>query len=123
MANTRGGVDFEVIAFQPQLVENTVNTFVDNLIQAITVVSGVMLVTLGLRTGLIVASLIPVTVATTIGAMYWLGIGLDQVSLAALMIALGMLVDNSIVMAESIMGENTKRRTPPTKQLSTQQQN
>lgn len=106
------GVDFEVIAFQPQLVENTVNTFVDNLIQAITVVSGVMLVTLGLRTGLIVASLIPVTVATTIGAMYWLGIGLDQVSLAALMIALGMLVDNSIVMAESIMGRIQKGERP-----------
>ncbi|MGF1684867.1 efflux RND transporter permease subunit [Photobacterium minamisatsumaniensis] len=97
------GVDFETVAYQPELVENTVNNFVDNLLQAIAVVSGVMLITLGLRTGLIVASLIPVTIAATISIMYWLGIGLDQVSLAALMIALGMLVDNSIVMAESIM--------------------
>ncbi|MGF1703550.1 efflux RND transporter permease subunit [Photobacterium makurazakiensis] len=97
------GVDFETVAYQPKLVENTVNSFVDNLLQAIAVVSGVMLITLGLRTGLIVASLIPVTIAATIGIMYWLGIGLDQVSLAALMIALGMLVDNSIVIAESIM--------------------
>ncbi|MGF1737811.1 efflux RND transporter permease subunit [Photobacterium satsumensis] len=97
------GVDFETIAYQPELVKNTVDSFVSNLFQAIAVVSGVMLVTLGLRTGLIVASLIPVTIAATIGIMYWLQIGLDQVSLAALMIALGMLVDNSIVMAESIM--------------------
>ena len=97
------GVNFEIIAYQPELVENTVDSFVSNLFQAIAVVSGVMLVTLGLRTGLIVASLIPVTIAATIGIMYWLNIGLDQVSLAALMIALGMLVDNSIVMAESIM--------------------
>ncbi|PSW21417.1 AcrB/AcrD/AcrF family protein [Photobacterium sanctipauli] len=97
------GVDFEIIAYQPERVENTVDSFVNNLLQAIAVVSGVMLITLGLRTGLIVASLIPVTIAATIAIMYWLGIGLDQVSLAALMIALGMLVDNSIVMAESIM--------------------
>jgi len=97
------GVDFEVIAFQPDLVSNTVDNFMSNLLQAVVVVSAVMLVTLGYRTGLIVASLIPVTIAATVAIMFWAGIGLDQVSLAALMIALGMLVDNSIVMAESIM--------------------
>ncbi|MGF1826818.1 efflux RND transporter permease subunit [Vibrio splendidus] len=97
------GVDFEVIAFQPELVANTVDNFMSNLLQAVVVVSAVMLVTLGYRTGLIVASLIPVTIAATVAIMFWVGIGLDQVSLAALMIALGMLVDNSIVMAESIM--------------------
>ncbi|MET2949303.1 efflux RND transporter permease subunit [Vibrio owensii] len=97
------GVNFEVIAFQPDLVSNTVDNFISNLLQAVIVVSAVMLITLGYRTGLIVASLIPITVAATVAIMYWAGIGLDQVSLAALMIALGMLVDNSIVMAESIM--------------------
>jgi len=97
------GVNFEIIAFQPDIVESTVSNFVSNLGQAIFVVSLVMLITLGYRTGLIVASLIPVTIAATLGLMYVAGIGLDQVSLAALMIALGMLVDNSIVMAESIM--------------------
>lgn len=97
------GLSFEIVAFQPELVEKTVNTFIDNLLQAILVVSAVMLLTLGFRTGMIVASLIPVTIATSIAIMYNLDIGLDQVSLAALMIALGMLVDNSIVMAESIM--------------------
>lgn len=97
------GVDFEVISFQPTLVANTVDNFMSNLLQAVVVVSAVMLITLGYRTGMIVASLIPVTIATTVAIMYWVGIGLDQVSLAALMIALGMLVDNSIVMAESIM--------------------
>lgn len=97
------GVSFDIVAFQPELVSKTVNSFIDNLLQAITVVSAVMLLTLGFRTGLIVASLIPVTIACSVAVMYKLSIGLDQVSLAALMIALGMLVDNSIVMAESIM--------------------
>lgn len=97
------GVSFNKVAFQPELVEKTVSSFMSNLLQAIAVVSAVMLLTLGFRTGLVVASLIPVTIATSIAVMYSLGIGLDQVSLAALMIALGMLVDNSIVMAESIL--------------------
>lgn len=97
------GVSFNKVAFQPELVEKTVSSFMSNLLQAIVVVSAVMLLTLGLRTGLVVASLIPVTIAASIAVMYLLGIGLDQVSLAALMIALGMLVDNSIVMAESIL--------------------
>ena len=97
------GITFNKVAFQPELVEKTVSSFMSNLLQAIGVVSAVMLLTLGVRTGLVVASLIPVTVATSVAVMYSLGIGLDQVSLAALMIALGMLVDNSIVMAESIL--------------------
>ncbi len=107
------GVTFDIVAFQPELVEKTVSTFIDNLLQAILVVSVVMLLTLGLRTGLIVASLIPVTIATSLAIMYNLGIGLDQVSLAALMIALGMLVDNSIVMAESIMTRMEENETAP----------
>ncbi|WP_019613135.1 efflux RND transporter permease subunit [Psychromonas ossibalaenae] len=97
------GVDFEVISFQPKLVADTVDSFMSNLLQAVIVVSAVMLITLGYRTGMIVSSLIPVTIAATVAIMYWAGIGLDQVSLAALMIALGMLVDNSIVMSEGIM--------------------
>ena len=57
-----------------------------------------MLLTLGLKTGLIVSALIPVTMFLTMIAMSALSIGLDQISLAALIIALGMLVDNGIVM-------------------------
>lgn len=105
------GVTFNLVAFQPELVKKTISSFMSNLLQAIVVVSAVMLLTLGLRTGLVVASLIPVTIATSIAVMYLLGIGLDQVSLAALMIALGMLVDNSIVMAESILTRMEQGKT------------
>jgi multidrug efflux pump subunit AcrB len=97
------GYTFEIVAFQPYLVTQTINSFVSNLFQAIAVVSVTMLLTLGLRTGMVVATLIPVTILGTLAAMSMFDIGLDQVSLAALMISLGMLVDNSIVMAESIV--------------------
>ena len=70
-----------------------------------------MLLTLGLRTGLVVSSLIPITMFLTMIVMSALSIGLDQISLAALIIALGMLVDNGIVMSESIMVSMEKGRS------------
>ena len=97
------GVEFDVVAFQPEVVARKVQEFVVNLGQAITIVLLVMLLFLGLRTGLVVASLVPMAMVMALFVMGSLDIGLDQMSLAALIIALGMLVDNAIVMAESIM--------------------
>ena len=97
------GVDFELLSFLPQEVEDKVNDFVSNLIQAVLVVTVVMLFSLGLRTGLIVASLIPMSMVFGILVMSFFNISIDQISLAALIIALGMLVDNGIVMSENIM--------------------
>ena len=97
------GIEFKLVNFSPQEVEDKVKGFVANLMQAIGVVSLVMLATLGLRTGLVVSSLIPITMLLSIIVMSSLNIGLDQISLAALIIALGMLVDNGIVMSENIM--------------------
>jgi multidrug efflux pump subunit AcrB len=97
------GIDFDLIAFQPLKVEQKVDAFIGNLIQAISIVLLVMLITLGVRTGLVVATLIPVTMVLSFLLMSAFKIGLDQISLAALIIALGMLVDNAIVMSESIM--------------------
>ncbi len=97
------GVDFDVLAFQPSVVERKIRDFVVNLGQAVGIVLAVMLLFLGLRTGLAVASLVPMAMIMSLLVMSWLGIGLDQMSLAALIIALGMLVDNAIVMAESIL--------------------
>lgn len=96
---------FEIVraAFQDEVVDDSVKNFLGNLYQAVGVVLLVMLVFLGLRTGLIVASLIPMAIVTTILLMSQSGLGLNQVSLASLIIALGMLVDNAIVVSESIM--------------------
>lgn len=96
------GVEFARIVNVPSKVQGTIDDFVGNLMQAVGVVLVVMLVFLGLRTGLVIVTLIPATMMLTITLMGAFDIGLDQVSLAALIIALGMLVDNAIVMAEAI---------------------
>jgi multidrug efflux pump subunit AcrB len=106
------GVDFEVLNFQPRTVDGKVRDFVVNLLQAVGIVMLVMLLMLGLRTGLVVASLIPTTMILSFLVMSILGIGLDQMSLASLIIALGMLVDNAIVMSESIMVRMAAGRPP-----------
>ena len=97
------GIDFELAAFQPDIVQRKVDEFVGNVTQAIGIVMLVMLTMLGLRTGLVVASLIPSAMLMALFVMSTMDIGLNQMSLASLIIALGMLVDNAIVMSESIM--------------------
>ena len=97
------GIEFEEIAFEGDVVLDKVNSFMMSLFQAIAIVSLVMLIFLGLRTGFIVASLVPGAILSSMFIMDVFSIGIDQVSLAALMISLGMLVDNAIVMSENIM--------------------
>ena len=106
------GIDFNIIHFSPSEVNDKVNDFVSNLVQSVLVVAAVMLISLGPRTGLIVATLIPVSMLAAMLVMSFFNIGLDQISLAALIIALGMLVDNGIVMAESIMVQMTDGKKP-----------
>ena len=108
------GVEFAPVAFQPIHVQKKVNDFVGSLLQAVGIVFIIMLIFLGMRTGLVVASLIPMAMITSILIMPFFNVGLDQMSLAALIIALGMLVDNAIVMSESIMVQMADG-TPPVK--------
>jgi len=97
------GLEFDLISFQPDIVEKKVDDFVVNLLQAVAIVIVVMLISLGFRTGMVVSTLIPMTVITSLLVMDYLSIGLDQMSLSALIIALGLLVDNAIVMSESVL--------------------
>ena len=97
------GIEFDFSAFQAGAVERKVDDFVGNLTQAIVIVLLVMLVSLGLRTGLVVATLIPMAIITAFFFMPIFDVGINQMSLAALIISLGLLVDNAIVMSESIM--------------------
>ena len=97
------GIDFDFVQFQAGEVEKKVDDFIGNLLQAVGIVMLVMLVSLGLRTGLIVASLIPMAIVMSFIFMSLFGVGINSMSLAALIIALGLLVDNAIVTSESIM--------------------
>ncbi len=106
------GVEFELVSFSPAEVDRKVDEFVRNLAQAVTVVTVVMLLTLGLRTGLVVAVLIPSTMMLALVVMDGFKIGLDQISLAALMISLGMLVDNGIVISENFLVRRNNGESP-----------
>jgi multidrug efflux pump subunit AcrB len=97
------GITAKRIASQDNAVSKSVSDFISNLIQSVVIVLAVMLIFLGLRTGIVVASLIPTAIMMSLFLMGVFNIGLNQVSLAALIMALGMLVDNAIVMAESMM--------------------
>ena len=97
------GIKIEKVFDEPKIVEDIVGNFVNNLLQAMGLVILIMLFSLGFRTGLIVAVLIPMSVLASFIVMKIFDIWLDQVSLAALIISLGLLVDSAIVMTESIM--------------------
>ena len=97
------GVAFDILAFQPEVVDRAVSNFVNSILQAVGIVLACMLLFLGLRTGLVVATLVPMAMLATLMLMQYLGIGLDKMSLVSLIIALGLLVDNAIVMSESIL--------------------
>ncbi|PCH71155.1 MAG: multidrug transporter [Bacteroidales bacterium] len=97
------GLEIQRLSSLDTFVDKSIGNFIGNLMQSIAIVLVVMLIFLGLRTGLIVASLIPIVTIMTLMLMGLIDMGLNQVTLAALIMALGMMVDNAIVVSESIM--------------------
>ncbi len=97
------GLELSRLSSLDTYIDVKISDFVINLLQSISIVLIVMLVFLGLRSGTIIASLIPIVVVMTLMLMGIIGMGLNQVTLAALIMALGMMVDNAIVVAETIM--------------------
>jgi multidrug efflux pump subunit AcrB len=97
------GIEINPVFLESAVVDNSVSSFLSNLLQAIAIVVVVMLLFLGVRTGFIVASLIPVTILVSLTMMEIFSITINQISLAALIISLGLLVDNAIVISESIL--------------------
>ncbi len=97
------GLEIQRVSSLDTYVDKSIDNFIGNLVQSIVIVLLVMLIFLGLRTGLIVASLIPIVTIMTLMLMGLIDMGLNQVTLAALIMALGMMVDNAIVVSESIM--------------------
>ncbi|MCB9760928.1 MAG: efflux RND transporter permease subunit [Alphaproteobacteria bacterium] len=95
------GLELHELAFEPDAVQDRIDGFVNSLLQSIGIVFLVILAFLGLRTGAIVASMVPTVMCATFMLMSAFDVGIDQMSLAALLLALGMLVDNAIVMSET----------------------
>ncbi|MGK0427237.1 MAG: multidrug efflux pump subunit AcrB [Ulvibacter sp.] len=97
------GLELHTLSSMDTYISDKVGAFMVNLMQAVIIVLLVMLVFLGFRTGMIITSLIPIVIVTTFMVMGLMNIGINQVTLAALIMALGMMVDNGIVVAETIV--------------------
>ncbi|HAS6738016.1 TPA: efflux RND transporter permease subunit VmeI [Vibrio parahaemolyticus] len=105
------GVEISEIYSQPKEVDKSVSGFVISLAQAVGIVIVVLLFFMGLRSGLLIGLILLLTVLGTFIFMKYLAIDLQRISLGALVIALGMLVDNAIVVVEGILIGTQKGRT------------
>ncbi len=98
--NLPAGMQLRKVSDQPAAVKTSVGEFVQVLAEALGIVLLVSFFSLGVRTGMVVALAIPLVLAMTFACMYYLGIGLHKISLGALVLALGLLVDDAIIAVE-----------------------
>jgi multidrug efflux pump len=94
------GITVSPVSDQPRVVKNSINEFMHSLIEAVVIVLAVSFISLGMRTGVVVALSIPLVLAMTFLAMYFANIDLQRISLGSLIIALGLLVDDAIIAVE-----------------------
>ncbi|MEX0340343.1 MAG: efflux RND transporter permease subunit [Arenibacterium sp.] len=97
------GMEVIPISDQSSSVKESVNAFVMNVVVALVIVVGTLLIFMGLRSGILMGGILLITVAGTLMGMYLYGLDMQRISLGALIIALGMLVDNAIVVVEGTL--------------------
>ena len=102
-AEKPAGIHIDLFYDQAAEVGHSVNGFIINFLMALAIVVGVLLIFMGLRSGLIIAFSLALNVLGTLLIMYLWGIELQRISLGALIIALSMLVDNAIVVVEGVL--------------------
>ncbi|MEM7136701.1 MAG: efflux RND transporter permease subunit [Myxococcota bacterium] len=102
-AQTPLGMELGVIYMQSDMVTTAIDGFIINLVEAVLIVIVVLLLFMGLRSGLIIGFVLILTIATTFIFMGPAGVALERISLGALIIALGMLVDNAIVIIDGML--------------------
>ena len=93
---------FDEVLYQPDTVQQSVNSFIVNLIEALVLIIITVFLGMGVRNALITSLSIPLSIALTFSAMALLNIQIHQISIAGLIIALGMLVDNAVVVNDAI---------------------
>jgi len=95
------GITLDKVYYQSDFVKEKIQGFMINLAESVAIVMGVLLVTMGLRSGLIIAANLILSIMGTFLVMLVWGIDLQKISLAALILAMGMIVDNAIVVADA----------------------
>ncbi len=103
MAGVPQGIAIEQVADQPKVVDEAIWEFERSFVEALAIVLVVSFLSLGLRTGIVVALSVPLVLAITFMVMNALGIDLHRITLGALIIALGLLVDDAIIAAEMMV--------------------
>ena len=111
------GVGVHLVSDQPAVVDEAVSGFTEALFEAVVIVLAISFISLGLRAGLVVAIAIPLVLAITFVVMAYAGISLQRISLGALIIALGLLVDDAMIAVEMMVarleaGDPLRRRRP-----------
>jgi multidrug efflux pump len=94
------GVEIGIISYQPTVVEASVGEFLRSFLEALVIVLVVSFLSLGFRTGIVVALSVPLVLAISLVVMNAMGMNLDRISLGALILALGLLVDDAIIAVE-----------------------
>ena len=102
-SETPVGMRLGLIYYQSDTVRDSINNFIVNLLESLVIVIGLLLVFMGLRSGMLIGGVLLLTILATFVVMRMAGIDLHSISLGALIIALGMLVDNAIVVADGIL--------------------
>src|SRR4029079_18043400 len=99
------GIESSLVSNQPEVVHHSVDEFMEALWEAIAIVLVISFLNLGLRAGLVVATSIPLVLAIVFITMQGFGIDLQRISLGALIIALGLLVDDAMITIESMVSK------------------
>jgi multidrug efflux pump len=97
------GIEVTQIADQPHIVEQSISEFVETFVEALAIVLIVSFISLGWRTGIVVALSVPLVLAIVLAIMYAAGVDLHRITLGALIIALGLLVDDAIIAIEMMV--------------------
>ncbi len=97
------GIEITPIYYQPDLVDKSIQSFLVSLAEALAIVIVVLLIFMGIRSGLLIGATLLLTVFGTFTIMYIYNINLQRISLGALIISLGMLVDNALVIVDGIL--------------------
>ena len=105
------GAELHPLYEQHSIVNDAVNSFALNVLVSVAIVAAVLCIAMGLRTGVIIGATLFLTVLGTLLLMWTFGIELERISLGALIIAMGMLVDNAVVVADGVLIEQRRGRS------------
>lgn len=112
-AQLPAGFQFHKVFYQPERVDDAINNFIINLIESVVIVIVILMITMGFRSGVIIGTGLIITVLGSFVGLYYFDGTIQRVSLGAFIIAMGMLVDNAIVVVDGILVDSKRGMKRP----------